>query len=67
MKIPNKYHLEQKVYLITDPEQYPRMVVAVTVSIGNIISYSLACGSDGATEHYEPEVTDEKNVIGDIP
>lgn len=66
MKINNKYNLEDKVYLITDVEQYPRMVACISVTIGGIIMYTLAC-AEGSSEHYECEISDEKNVIGDIP
>lgn len=65
MKINNKYHLEQKVYLVTDVEQLPRVVVKVSQSIGNAISYTVHC-CEIVSEHFECELSDEKNVIGDV-
>ena len=61
MKINNKYDLEQRVWLRTDPEQYERMVIAFTFSIGGVISYSVVCGSEGAQEYYECELSEERN------
>lgn len=58
-KINNKYDLEQLVYLRTDPEQYPRMVVCISLSLGNIISYSLTCGTE-ASDHFEEEIRDHQ-------
>lgn len=66
MKINNKYNLEDKVYLVTDMEQYPRMVLGITLNIGGVITYLVGCSDGEPTTHYECELSDEKNVIGDI-
>jgi hypothetical protein len=65
MTIKNEFKLGQKVYLHTDPEQYPRLVTAITVNVGGVITYSLACGSEEPKEYYECEISENKNVIGD--
>lgn len=64
IKIQSEFDLGQKVYLITDPEQYARMIIGVYKSLSGSVSYQLACGSDEPTEHYEQEICDTKDVIG---
>lgn len=64
IKINVEFELGQKVYLITDPDQQARMVVAITKNITGATSYTLACGAEEATEHYEAEICDTKDIIG---
>jgi hypothetical protein len=61
MKIDNKYHVGQLVFLIHDPLQYDRMVKHILIGEKNVISYMLACGED-VTEHSEMEIHDECDV-----
>jgi hypothetical protein len=61
MKINNKYHLGQKVFLVTDSDQLERMVTVIGVRPQQL-TYTLACGSE-STEHFEEEIADERRVI----
>ena len=61
MTINNKYHIGQTVYLITDDQQLPRMVLAVQVRANNQIVYTLAGGTDESF-HFEMEISAEKTL-----
>jgi hypothetical protein len=61
MKIDNLYDNGETVYLITDPEQLPRMITAVCERDGKQVSYELACGVD-ISWHYEFEITRDKQL-----
>lgn len=61
MKIENKFNIEQKVYLITDPDQLVRIVTALKILPRGVV-YELSCGST-SSEHYDFEITEEKNVM----
>lgn len=61
MKIDNKFNIEQTVYLRTDAEQNPRVVVSIVINPGDL-SYRLACGVD-TTEHFEFEISDKPDVM----
>ena len=61
MVIDNKFDLGQTVYLKTDKEQLPRIVVRLFVTHHNIL-YSLAQGT-GETSHYDIEISEEINVV----
>lgn len=63
MTIKNRYELEQLVFLKTDPDQYPRMVIEIGKDITGAIKYVLACGSDEPTAHYEAEIQDERSIL----
>ena len=62
MVIDNKYEFEEIVYLKTDQEQMPRIVVSVEVYKGGELLYKLACGT-ATSSHYEFEMSREKNVL----
>jgi hypothetical protein len=64
LKINCEFELGQKVYLVTDADQYARQVVAISKNITGAVSYTLACGAEEPTEHYEQEICDTKDVIG---
>lgn len=61
MIVENKYEIGQIVYLVTDPEQVPRMVTQVIVSPTGVF-YKLAQGTvDG--DYYEIEISAEKTFV----
>lgn len=59
MMVVSDIELEQFVYLKTDPEQYQRMVTAISVFPGNVLNYELSSGSE-KSYHYRFEITTEK-------
>ena len=59
MVIENKYEIGQKVYLITDPEQMPRMITGIIVNKYDLI-YEMICGTHQST-HYDFEISAEKD------
>jgi len=50
------------VYLKTDKEQEERIVTAVNLTLGGGLSYQLTKG-EGASYHYEAEITTEQNLV----
>ena len=61
MVIDNKFEFGQVVYLKTDKEQLPRMVVRMSVKPSEIL-YCIATGST-ETWHLEFEIAEEINVL----
>lgn len=61
MIIDNKFEIGQKVFLITDPEQKPRLVTGLTITPHNI-TYQLSSGSENSY-HYDFEMSEEANVL----
>ena len=59
MVVDNKFDIEQTVYLKTDKDQLPRMVVQLNVGKTNIM-YLLACGMDTSI-HIAMEITGERS------
>jgi hypothetical protein len=61
MVIDNKFEFGQIVYIKTDQDQKPRMVVAMLVRPG-YVEYQLNCGTDWS---WQPEfvISEEKNVL----
>lgn len=57
--IDNKFGRGEIVYLKTDPEQEPRMIVGITINISGYLRYNLMCGTVD-TWHYEDEITNKK-------
>jgi hypothetical protein len=60
MVINNKYEIKQIVYLITDPDQYPRIITSIKVHDGGELLYETSCGKD-SSNHYEFEISTEKS------
>lgn len=58
MVIDNKFELGETVFLMTDPEQFPRIVTALSVNPNGII-YKLAQGVN-ESYHYDCEISREK-------
>ena len=60
-----KFNLGDIVYLKTDSEQKPRIVTGFTIRNNEHIIYLLSCISD-ETEHYEIEITAEKDILATL-
>lgn len=50
MKITTKYDIGDSVYLVTDSEQYERIIVSISIHPNNLIMYSMMCGVE-ASDH----------------
>lgn len=62
MKINNEYNHFDEVYLISDNDQYKRIVIEIKILPNNLLVYILSCNGE-FSEHYENELTKEKGVI----
>jgi len=59
MVIENEFEFGQTVYLKTDAEQLPRLVIAIEVTYGNVLIYRLQnCQTN--SPHYDFEISAEK-------
>ena len=56
----NKYNIGDIVYLITDPDQYPRIIIAV-LQRSNGYSYELGFGSSSSWNS-EIEIASDKDI-----
>lgn len=61
-----EYALEQIVYLRTDEDQAPRMVVSVQFYPGGAIQYRLTCGACESW-HHECEISASRMLETPIP
>lgn len=61
MNVLFRFELSQIVYVVSDPEQQPRQVVAVEYAGGAKI-YTLQLGM-GSSRHYEFEITGKQNTV----
>lgn len=59
--IHSKYNFGDIVYLITDNDQFPRMVTMIKVTPGGLI-YQLSYG-EKYSDHYECEISEEINQL----
>ena len=62
MQINPKFNIGQVVYLKTDPEQLPRIVISILIGADSLIQYRLMCGTEESL-HYAIEIDAEKDVI----
>ena len=62
MKITTKYDIGDSVYLVTDSEQYERIIVSISIHPNNLIMYSMMCGVE-ASDHYEFEISDKIDIM----
>lgn len=60
MVIENKFEIGQTVYLITDEDQKPRLVISIRVNKYDLI-YELNSGTIGSF-HYDFEISEEKQL-----
>lgn len=61
IKVPNEFSIDQKVYLVTDPDQKTYIVTALIV-LKNEVMYRVR-GVDGQDEYYGFELCETKDVI----
>jgi uncharacterized protein YebE (UPF0316 family) len=59
MKIETKYNLGDIVFLITDKDQYERIITGIIIRPFGV-TYYLSCGTE-ETNHYEMEFNTSKN------
>lgn len=57
-----EFEREEIVYLITDTEQKPRMILGYKLMNDSIL-YVLSCGVNTDTEHYECEISRNKDTM----
>ncbi len=57
-----KHGFEDIVYLKTDINQVPRMVLEMSIASKNCVQYKLAEG-DSASWHYEIELSSDKDIV----
>ena len=62
MVIDNKYEIGQIVYLATDKEQLPMMILSFEVFKDGEIMYKLGTGTT-TTYHYDFEFSDKENEL----
>ena len=61
MNINNKFELEEIVFLITDNDQYQRIITGIQIYKNGIL-YRLACGVADSW-HYEYEIERNKTFV----
>ena len=62
MTINNRYKIGETVYLVTDPEQYARIITGIKVRPGGLLMYELSCAEE-ASEHYDFEISDKEDKV----
>lgn len=55
-----KFKIGDIVYLVTDPEQYQRMVTGI-IERQTHFEYLLSCGADEETPHLDIEISTDKD------
>lgn len=58
------FNIGERVYLITDPEQLPRMITRYLVGKKSLL-YEVSVG-EGLSYHHDYELSDTINVFGSI-
>lgn len=62
MKDPEiKYKIGDFVYLITDVDQYKRIVTGITIRLNSVL-YAISLG-ESETTHYDFEISKEPNLV----
>ncbi len=61
MVIDNKYNIGDIVYVTTDQEQLPRVVVCIKITQGELIY--VVYQSITSSEHYDFEISKEKMLV----
>lgn len=61
VKVELDFDFGDTVYLNTDPDGIPRLVIEIRLLPGGVAVYMLACGEEN-TEHYALEITDQKPI-----
>lgn len=65
MLIDNMFELGSVVYLISEPEQYARLITDIKIGIDGSLLYYCSLGVE-TTQHYELELTSEKALYGNV-
>lgn len=60
--INNKFGHGETVYILTDIQQLPRMVVMLKILPGDFIVYQLQSGTS-VSDHYDIELSSEPNIV----
>ena len=60
MVIENKYEIGQTVYLITDEDQLPRIIMAIIIENCGVM-YEMI-NTTTTSRHYDFEISDEKHL-----
>ena len=60
MVIENKFNIGQTVYLVTDQDQKPRIILSIAVNKYDLI-YEMTSGTD-TSRHYDFEISEEKQL-----
>ena len=60
MFVDNAFNIGQVVYLKTDPERLPRIVIGINIS-GKDVRYELSHGSQADSTHFDFEISAEKH------
>lgn len=58
-----EFKIQQKVWLVTDPDQYERIVIEIIILPGDVVKYKLGCGSDEPSDHYGFEISECKGIF----
>ena len=62
MIIENEFNIGDTVFLITDPEQLPRLITRISTGPHDDISYGLMLSSE-MSYHYAIEITKERQPV----
>ena len=63
--VHNKHEIGDVVYLKTDMEQNPRIVVCIQIFMAGELLYKLVSGTI-ESNHYDIEITETKNILADV-
>lgn len=64
MILENKFDIGQIVYITTDADQLPRLIIQLKITPSGII-YVCQHGTSGS-EHYDIELSSDKNLVSAI-
>lgn len=62
IRIDNRFPNGSTVFLKTDMDQLPRMIIGIKICLTNELLYELVCGTI-ISWHYEAEITTERIVF----
>lgn len=62
MLLNNKYNIGEYVYLVTDSDQIPRLVVGINILPGYLLVYEVQVGITNSS-HYDFELSAEENKV----
>jgi hypothetical protein len=62
MKVNNKYNIGDVVYIKSDTNQTPNIIIAITVYSDSYHTYKLN-SKDNCSDYRDYEISDEKNLV----